>query len=133
MFNTSLKKLTILAIVLCMAAAVGACNWDGPNAGRSGLDMAETPGLKEISKAAELGNADAQYNLGMAYLIGRGVPQDGRHAKVLFLKAAEQGYSPVHAKTGWSYARSRGFTKKEKKSTAPIPKADEQVSKLAQN
>lgn len=131
MLTISLKKLlTILAIALFAAAAIGACNWDSSNASRS---MAETPGLIEIGKAAEQGNADAQYNLGMAYLIGRGVARDGRQAKALFLKAAEQGYSPAHANMEWSYARNKGFSRKEQESSAPGHKAAEPVSKLAQN
>ena len=47
--------------------------------------------IKWCRKAAELGDADAQYNLGVMYSEGHGVPQSNAEAKVWFEKAAEQG------------------------------------------
>ena len=41
-------------------------------------------------KAAEQGNADAQYNLGIMYSFGKGVPEDDAEAAKWFRKAAEQ-------------------------------------------
>ena len=40
---------------------------------------------------AELGDADAQNNLGLRYLIGEGAPQDYKKATEWFPLAAEQG------------------------------------------
>ncbi|CAK0744461.1 conserved hypothetical protein [Gammaproteobacteria bacterium] len=42
-------------------------------------------------KAAEQGDADAQFNLGIMYAEGRGVAQDIREAALWLRKAAEQG------------------------------------------
>lgn len=42
-------------------------------------------------KAADGGNAAAQYNLGVMYANGRGVPKNDAQAGVWFRKAAEQG------------------------------------------
>lgn len=44
-------------------------------------------------KAAEQGNANAQYSLGHMYLFGQGVRQDSREAANWFQKAAERGNS----------------------------------------
>ena len=44
-------------------------------------------------KAAEQGNANAQYNLGIMYYNGRGVPEDDSEAVRWFKKAAAQGYA----------------------------------------
>ena len=43
-------------------------------------------------KAAEQGNADAQYMLGVAYMSGDGVVQDEAEAMKWYRKAAEQGH-----------------------------------------
>jgi TPR repeat protein len=43
-------------------------------------------------KAAEQGNADAQYDLGDFYLFGHGVPVDYARGMMWLRKAAEQGY-----------------------------------------
>ena len=46
----------------------------------------------EWKAPAERGNADAQFNLGQAYKLGRGVPLDLAKAEDLFGKAAAQGH-----------------------------------------
>ena len=47
--------------------------------------------VKWYRKAAEQGNAIAQYNLGQNYRLGRGVSVDLTQAKYWYEKAAEQG------------------------------------------
>ena len=47
--------------------------------------------MKWYRKAAEQGDADAQYNLGISYDRGEGVPQDYVEAVKWYRKAAEQG------------------------------------------
>ena len=47
--------------------------------------------FKTNLKLAERGHAGAQYNLGITYYIGEGVPQDYAEARKWYLKAAEQG------------------------------------------
>lgn len=51
--------------------------------------------VEEFTKAAELGNAEAKYYLGICYKDGKGVPQDQEEATKWFTKAAEQGYEPM--------------------------------------
>ena len=51
--------------------------------------------------AAELGDADAQYNLGTLYFVGQDVPQDYTEAAVRWLRrAAEQGNQFLNATDG---------------------------------
>ena len=45
----------------------------------------------QFRKAAEQGYAAAQYNLGLMYEYGQGVPQDYREALVGYRKTADQG------------------------------------------
>ena len=49
--------------------------------------------VKWFQKAAEQGNATAQYILGVAYAEGKGVEQDYKEAVKWFQKAAEQGHA----------------------------------------
>ena len=42
-------------------------------------------------KAAEQGDAEAQYNLGLAYWLGDGISEDKPQAVYWWSKAAEQG------------------------------------------
>jgi len=48
--------------------------------------------IREWKGPADKGDADAQFNLGQAYKLGRGVPQDLAKAEALFAKAAAQGH-----------------------------------------
>lgn len=56
-----------------------------------------------MRKAADAGNADAQYNLGVFYNDGDGVPKDDLEAFSLWLKAAKQGHSIAQNNVGYSY------------------------------
>lgn len=49
---------------------------------------------------AEAGNADAQFNLGQAYKMGRGVPADAATAHSWYQKAARQGHEQAQVNVG---------------------------------
>jgi len=51
--------------------------------------------VREYRKAAEQGDASAQYNLGWAYERGRGIAEDFRESVKWYRKAAEQGFAPA--------------------------------------
>ena len=59
-------------------------------------------------KLAEQGLAKAQYNLGVMYDKGRGVPQDYKAAVEWFRKAAEQGIASAQFNLGNMYNNGRG-------------------------
>jgi len=69
-------------------------------------DYAET--TKWFLKAAEQGEAVAQYNLGVMYDTGKGVPQDYAEARKWYLKAAEQGYISAQNNLGVMYEYGQG-------------------------
>ena len=50
-----------------------------------------------MSKAAELGLAGAQFNLGLMYLYGKGVERNMGRAKELFQQASVQGHKKAKA------------------------------------
>jgi TPR repeat protein len=49
---------------------------------------------------ADKGDADAQFNMGQAYRLGRGVPADMKIAQSWFQKAAAQGHAEAQANLG---------------------------------
>lgn len=48
--------------------------------------------VKEWLGPAAKGDADAQFNMGQAFKLGKGVPQDAKRAEAWYRKAAEQGH-----------------------------------------
>jgi hypothetical protein len=61
-------------------------------------------------EAAGQGNADAQYNLGVMYYTGEGVPEDAVEAVRWFRLAAEQGDALAQISLGLSYALGEGVS-----------------------
>lgn len=78
------------------------------NEGRAGLKQDYAEALKWYHRAAEKGFALAQYNLGLAYDLGHGVPVDERQALRYYLQAAEQGFGAAQFNVGNMYANGRG-------------------------
>jgi hypothetical protein len=68
----------------------------------------ESRELEAYRKAAEQGDAKAQYNLGWMYGNGQGVPQDYQRAYAWFLKAAEQGDASAQFNLGVIYGNGQG-------------------------
>jgi TPR repeat protein len=64
--------------------------------------------LKKWRPLAEAGDATAQYNLGVMYAEGRGVPQDDEEAAKWFRLAAEQGNAGAQNNLGVMYANGHG-------------------------
>ena len=67
--------------------------------------------LKEFRPLAEQGHADAQYNLGVMYEKGLGVPQDDQEAVRWFRLAAEQGIVRAQVNLGFMYVNGQGVQK----------------------
>jgi putative methionine-R-sulfoxide reductase with GAF domain len=63
---------------------------------------------EDVRKLAEQGDAEAQWNMGVRYHNGEGVPQDDAQAVQWFLRAAEQGHLTAQASLGAYYWRGRG-------------------------
>ena len=64
--------------------------------------------LKEWRPLAEQGNSDAQYNLGLMYTKGQGVPQDFKEAVRWYRLAADQGVASAQYNLGLMYANGQG-------------------------
>jgi uncharacterized protein len=64
---------------------------------------------KEWRPLAEEGDATAQFNLGLLYLDGHGVPQNPVEAASWFRRAAEQDYPPAQHNLGAMYGSGQGL------------------------
>ena len=64
--------------------------------------------LREWKPLAQQGHADAQFNLGVMYEKGRGVPQDDKTAVKWLTLAAKQGDARAQYNLGWMSDKGRG-------------------------
>ncbi|WP_275113977.1 tetratricopeptide repeat protein [Psychromonas antarctica] len=76
-------------------------------------------GLKHVInntlKIAKQGDAEAQYNQGLIYFNGKGVPQDYKQAAMWYRKAAEQGHAQAQYDLGSMYSNGKGVVQDDKK------------------
>jgi TPR repeat protein len=82
--------------------------------------------------AAEQGDAVAQNNLGIAYDLGHGAPQDDAQAAVWFRKAAEQGDAVAQNNLGVLYETGHGVPQDYAQAAVWYRKAAEQGYAIAQ-
>jgi uncharacterized protein len=95
-----------LALAIGGAAPVCAAPMDDAAAALRRGDYATA--LTVIRPLAEKGDALAQYNLGVSYDQGWGVPQDATEAVKWYRLAADQGYSLAQQNLGDIYSGGRG-------------------------
>ncbi len=82
--------------------------------GLSGVINAAT--FDETLRAAQQGDAEAQYNLGNMYRTGEGVPQNDTEAMKWFRLSAEQGYAAAQFTLGSMYFFGEGVPENNMKS-----------------
>jgi TPR repeat protein len=79
---------------------------------KTGLDAYQkgdfTTAAKEWRPLAEQGEPEAQFNLGLLYLDGHGVPQNPAEALSWFRRAAQQDYVPAQHNLGAMYGNGNG-------------------------
>lgn len=84
---------TLAALVAASALAVSAPALADVKAGVDAWSRGEhETAVKEWLGPAANGDADAQFNMGQAYKLGKGVPQDLKRAEAWYRKAAAQGH-----------------------------------------
>ena len=79
--------------------------------------LAQTPeptqddSIEAIRTRANAGDAEAQFNLGLMYASGEGVPQDDVEPVAWYRQAAEQGYAKAQYNLGFMCATGRGVSR----------------------
>ena len=84
--------------------------------------------VKWFRKAAEMGNADAMFQLGIAHASGRGVIQDFKEAGKWFRKAAELGDTDAMFHFGVMHTIGKGVIEDDKEAVKWYRKAAELAS-----
>jgi TPR repeat protein len=67
--------------------------------------------LREWRPVAEQGGVEAQFNLGLLYYHGKGLPADPAEAHAWYLKAAEAGYARAQYRVAEMYEKGDGTRK----------------------
>lgn len=88
--------------------------------------------IEKYTAKAEEGDVDSQYNLGIIYYHGEGVPRDYEQALSWFHKAAEQDDADAQFNLGFMYGRGEGIEKSHDQSLAWFRRAAVQGHKGAQ-
>ena len=101
-----MRTILMTALFVAFAFPLSAQNFDkGKDAYNSG-DYATA--LNEWKPLAEQGDDSAQYNLGVIYANGEGVPQDYEEAVKWYRLAAEQGHASAQSNLGVMYVNGEG-------------------------
>ncbi|HJS65711.1 MAG TPA: tetratricopeptide repeat protein [Nitrospiraceae bacterium] len=122
----------LVALVLSLACLVVPA-WADFQAGMDANNREDyATALREWRPLAEHGNVLAQYNLGMLYRKGRGVPQDDVQARKWYEKAAAQGQAKAQFNLGTLYFNGEGVPKDYQQALRWFRLAADQGEALAQ-
>jgi uncharacterized protein len=100
------RAIATMVLVSAFAVPVTAGTFEDAVDANARGDYAKA--LRLIRPLANDGDAAAQFNLGLMYITGHGVQQDGAAAALWFRKAAEQGYVLAQSNLGTLYLYGRG-------------------------
>jgi TPR repeat protein len=118
-----LKRLAELGNAKAQYDLGNVCRWDGVV--RGGVDDRKES-VKWYTMAAEQGNADAQFWLGICYRQGEGVDRDEKEGFKWLTKSAEQGNADAQFCLGNCYEYGSGVDKDEKEAVNWYTKAADQ-------
>ena len=120
---------TFVLSIICLAMPT----WADFQAGMEANDREDyATALREWRPLAEQGDALAQYNLGILYRKGRGVPQDDVQARQWYAKAAAQGLAKAQFNLGTLYFNGEGVPKDYQQALRWFRLAADQGEALAQ-
>jgi TPR repeat protein len=122
----------MLAVAIAGAAIAGAVAGPFEDAAAAYERGDYETALHIVQPLANQGNARAQYNLGIMYLNGTGVPQDPAEAAGWFRKAATQGNAGAQYNLGVMYLQGQGVAQDRTEAAAWVRKAADQGYAIAQ-
>ena len=128
--STNTKFLLCLAIAALMASCGESVQ--SPPVVQEKVKLSPAQELVALTKRAEAGDADAQFDLGRAYLNDEGIPKDVAKAVEWYQKAAAQGNSNAQNGLGVAYYNGEGVPKDVAKAVEWYQKAAAQGNSYAQ-
>ena len=128
--ETMKRSITTVFLCLLLAPPAWAGYYEGVSAYYRG-DIVTT--LREFRPLTEQDIATAQYNLGIMYHKGQGVPQDYAKAMKWYRKAAERGHVRGQYNVGVMYHKGLGLPQDYAKAAKWYRKAAEQGYHWGQN
>jgi len=111
--------LWIIAVIIGLLSQM-------PTLAFAGMTPEEVKSFEGHKSKAEKGDADAQFNLGVFYVSGRGVAKDEVEAVKWYRKAADQGLPSAQFKLGVCYENGKGVPKDEVQAISWYRKAADQ-------
>ena len=121
--------IAVVLSIICLAVPA----WADYKAGEDAYNRGDyATALREWRPLAEQGDARAQYNLGVLYRKGRGVPQDDVQARQWYEKAAAQGQAKAQYNLGTLYLNGGGVPKDYQQALRWFRMAADQGEALAQ-
>ena len=129
-----MKKLLLSFFIILFAFTSNAVWSDDFNKGKDAFDIGDyETALREWTPLAEQGYVAAQYNLGVMFRNGYGVPVDYKTAVRWYRLAAEQGYDIAQSNLGFMYYKGYGVPVDYKTAVRWYRLAVEQEFYIAQN
>ncbi len=110
-----MQKISIIVLLILYCAGSALCGEFG-----------------DFLKKAEQGDVDAQYNIGVIYDNGQGVPQDYKQAAKWYTKAAKQGHAFAQYNLALMHVDGQGVPQDHKQAAKWFTKAAEQGDAKAQ-
>ena len=104
-----------------------------PTPDKQATTAVSAPDFAAMKKDAESGDATAQFNLGVMYQSGQGVPQDYADAMKWYRLAADQGDEDAQNNLGVMYAKGQGVPQDYAEAVKWYRMAAEQGEAVAQN
>ena len=128
--STTLRfPVALVLSIVCLVVPA----WADFQAGMDAINRGDyATALREWRPLAEQGDAFAQYNLGVLYRKGRGVPQDDVQARQWYAKAAAQGQAKAQFNLGTLYFNGEGVQKDYQQALRWFRLAADQGEALAQ-
>src|SRR3989344_272377 len=133
--NMSLRNIRatgILFLIVMFVAVVGACDKSTPLSPKQEAAPSVEERSAQLQKQADSGDAGAQFDLGMRYAKGEGVPKDIVKAVEWHQKAAAQGHAKAQFALGFMYNYGKGVPKNAAKAIEWYQKAAAQGHAEAQ-
>jgi TPR repeat protein len=123
--------LVTLSVGVCIATLMGCGNASEKDASPA-ADASPADDIETLRKAAEAGDAAAQFKLGVMYDNGNGVAEDFAEALKWYRKAAEQGHAVAQNNLGEMYYNGKGVPEDNAEAFKWFRKAAEQRHAFAQ-